>query len=210
MAITNHEVFKAPDNLDVPIWRYMDFTKFVSMLIRKGLFFSRLDKLGDPFEGSLPKINARENLFEELALVTFQSSDAEGLRASHKQIRDLVRDFRPWVSVSTWHMSEHESAAMWKVYARTEEAICIRSTYAKLSTLLPDDVFVGQVVYIDYDKQSLPINNFLWPYVHKRKSFEHERELRALIADFSYLKKQPRPAPPVIGLWRNVDLITLI
>ena len=29
---------------DVKIWRYMDFTKFISLLSRKELFFPRADK----------------------------------------------------------------------------------------------------------------------------------------------------------------------
>jgi hypothetical protein len=37
------------------IWRYMDFTKFISVLDTQTLFFSRIDLLGDKFEGSVPK-----------------------------------------------------------------------------------------------------------------------------------------------------------
>lgn len=35
-----------PPSNDVRIWRYMDFTKFVSLLSRSELFFSGLDLLG--------------------------------------------------------------------------------------------------------------------------------------------------------------------
>jgi len=52
MPVTENPAFIAPANVDVKIWRYMDFTKFVSMLEEAGLFFARLDRLGDPFEGS--------------------------------------------------------------------------------------------------------------------------------------------------------------
>ena len=38
------------------LWRYMDFTKFVSLLERKALFFCRPDRLGDLFEGSLSPV----------------------------------------------------------------------------------------------------------------------------------------------------------
>ncbi len=56
MADKDHPVFKAPDNPEIPIWRYMDFAKFVDMLENDGLFMCRADKLGDPFEGTLSKI----------------------------------------------------------------------------------------------------------------------------------------------------------
>ena len=33
------------------IWRYMDFTKFVDLLLNGKLFFNRSDNFEDPFEG---------------------------------------------------------------------------------------------------------------------------------------------------------------
>lgn len=41
-----------PSKLDIPIWRYVDFAKFVDLLERRQLHFARLDQLGDPFEGA--------------------------------------------------------------------------------------------------------------------------------------------------------------
>ncbi len=210
MAAKTHEVFKAPDNPNVPIWRYMDFTKFVSMLVRKGIFFSRLDKLGDPFEGSLPKLNVRDDFIAMPKELNNQPEAAEVFRVGLKRMRELIRDFRAHVFASTWHMSEHESAAMWKLYARTEEAICVRSTYGALAAGLPEDVFVGKVIYIDYEQHIVPSGNLLWPYIHKRRSFEHERELRALIADFTAISTIPRPEPLETGVWRDVDLSSII
>ncbi|MFN9869877.1 MAG: hypothetical protein ACK55E_00360 [Cyanobacteriota bacterium] len=37
--------------------------------------------------------------------------------------------------------------------------------------------------YIDYNTDWLPEGNSFYPFMHKRKSFEHEREARALIQD---------------------------
>ena len=39
------------------LWRYIDMTKFLSLLHSKALFFVRSDKLGDPFEGSFSRVN---------------------------------------------------------------------------------------------------------------------------------------------------------
>ena len=49
--------FHNPSPADAILWRYMDFTKFVSLLETRTLFLARADKLGDPFEGSVPKNN---------------------------------------------------------------------------------------------------------------------------------------------------------
>ena len=51
-----HPVFNPPPD-DAILWRYMDFTKFVSLLEKQALFFARADKLGDSFEGSLSQVN---------------------------------------------------------------------------------------------------------------------------------------------------------
>jgi len=59
MAAEPLPVFIEPADIDESVWRYMDSAKFVSMLV-KGIVFSRLDCLGDPFEGSFPWINTQE------------------------------------------------------------------------------------------------------------------------------------------------------
>jgi len=52
-----HPDFEQPDDLDVKIWRYMDFSKYVRLLSTKSLFFpsakTLADPLIDPFEGAL-------------------------------------------------------------------------------------------------------------------------------------------------------------
>lgn len=53
--------FDVPDK-NATIWRYMDFTEFVDILSNGGLFFARVDKLGDDFEGSCPKANLKYRL----------------------------------------------------------------------------------------------------------------------------------------------------
>jgi hypothetical protein len=83
--------------------------------------------------------------------------------------------------VNCWHMNERESIYMWKFYGAHRESIGVQSTYRKLAYLLPHDAFVGAVKYIDYDTDYIDVT-FAFNYImHKRKSFEHERELRAVI-----------------------------
>jgi hypothetical protein len=98
-------------------------------------------------------------------------------------------------------MNEHESAAMWKLYVKSDEGIAIQSTYSKLlhSFYDSDDytLFVGTVKYVDYNKEVIPIDNMFYPYIHKRRSFEYERELRAIITPIEKKSKgltfQPLP-----------------
>ena len=59
-----------PSNQTAPVFfpkenykivKYMDLAKFISLLHSKSLFFCRLDKLEDKFEGSSPKLNLEYN-----------------------------------------------------------------------------------------------------------------------------------------------------
>ena len=81
-------------------------------------------------------------------------------------------------------MNEYESAAMWKLYLKSDEGIAIQSTYARLKKSLIDDekIFLGIVKYIDYDTEYINAGNILESFVHKRKSFAHEQEVRALVS----------------------------
>lgn len=50
-----HSAFPEPDRTDRPVWHYMTLVKFISLLDEQALFFCRLDRLGDEYEGSLPR-----------------------------------------------------------------------------------------------------------------------------------------------------------
>ena len=51
----------------------------------------------------------------------------------------------------------------------------------KKSFTSSEDIFIGRVSYVDYERDFIPESNALFPYLHKRKSFEHEREVRAIV-----------------------------
>lgn len=160
----SHPVFKPPPRRAL-LWKYVDFTKFVSMLERQALFFSTPAKFSDPFEGHYPLGNLR-GLSED---------SARGLAR-------MTEDLRHMVLVDCWHWNQVESAAMWNLYAEWERGIALQTTVGSLQDCLagPEDVFVGKVKYIDYEKQEIDRHNALTPYLTKRKSFAHEREVRAI------------------------------
>jgi hypothetical protein len=86
-------------------------------------------------------------------------------------------------------MNDVESAAMWNLYLRAEEGIAVRSNFGRLcDSFAPETrpVFAGGVTYVDYDSAVIPEGNIFWPFAHKQRSFEHEREVRAVIAEPQY------------------------
>ena len=187
----DHPVFKVPDNLEILIWRYMDFTKFVSMMDLNSLYFSRSDLLGDTFEGSFPRPNVllRPIIYKDI-IDKYADNKLHVTFPGVNKILSFIESqsymhewLRKWTYVSCWHINEHESAALWKLYSSSHEAIAIQSRYNLLRNYLPSNVFIGEVKYIDYNNAVIPENNTMWPFIHKRTSFAHERELRALIQE---------------------------
>ena len=98
-------------------------------------------------------------------------------------IKDM-ENARQWIYANCWYIADEESAAMWRLYSASSEAIAIQSSYERLHVELPPNCHICEVRYIDYDRDLIDIINLLAPFVHKRKSFAHERELRALIHDW--------------------------
>jgi len=74
-------------------------------------------------------------------------------------------------------MNNYESAAMWKLYLKTNEGIAIQTTCKKLIEALDkiaQPVYISIVKYIDYDNDFIDeFGNIMSPFVHKRKSFIH-------------------------------------
>ncbi|MFC7069504.1 hypothetical protein [Halobaculum lipolyticum] len=164
----------------------MDFTKFVSMLESRSLYFPRADKLEDPFEGSL---TAEQ--------VGHRKDSLEGY--PNEWIEELLPKFRRICTRHTflncWHMNDGESAAMWDLYLKADQGICIESTYESLIESIDDeqDIFVSKIQYIDYESRIPPgwgadghIGDTITPFTHKRTSYEHEQELRAIIHDLPW------------------------
>jgi hypothetical protein len=174
-----HPVFEKPDDENVRIWRYFDFTKFVSLLDRQALFFARADRLSDPFEGSdsKPTVIGRPRALELAGI-----PKADILKVA-SWLGRFNRDIRAFILVNSWHMNDHESAAMWRLYLKSDEGVAVRSTFKRLAESFansPDVVFIGKVKYIDYDTEPIPQDNLFYRCLHKRKSFEYEHELRAI------------------------------
>ena len=206
----------------------MDFTKYVDMLVGQSLFFARLDRLGDKFEGTYPKEN--HDRFEERARLLYD--ELRDLPEEERRMRyEREKNVPSWTSkfnqrtsyVNCWHANGGESAAMWRLYLKSDEGIAVRSTTKRLAETfdktLPD-VFIANVKYIDYSRDAIenPRNAFntIGPIIHKRQSFEHEREIRAFILQGELLAIRgeettinlDRETPPEMNI--GIDLNKLI
>ena len=211
-ANTEHEVVKLcqPSDGGIKIWRYMDLPKLVAFLETESLHFARADTLGDPFEGSWTRLN-------RAAQETTDSRNDRRCGNEHPRCKSevhaekLQQEFersthfaRQTTYVNCWHGGETESAAMWKLYGTATGSIVIQSTYKKLVDALQDDVYMGDVCvgsvymgmvqYKDYIsfEDWIPGGNVMDPFIHKRREFEHEKEVRAFLWTPEGFSKQRR------------------
>lgn len=182
------------------LWRYTDFTKYVSMVSAKGLYFARADCFQDTFEGAKGLKKNKEKWDEHYLQFfreaiknppedyEFKVSDEEIEKQAKRLLEDLERGgelSKKRTFINCWHENENESEAMWKLYSSfLDNAIAVRTSYNSLYHALGRNpsINIGRVNYIDFQKKYAGINSAFW---HKRKSFEHEKEVRAVLIDIS-------------------------
>lgn len=176
----------------------MDLPKLISILEKRALFFSRVSELKeyDKFEGNYPKEMAKKMKEGRLHALTEITDQMRKNGAPEKMINEYMKmaddapsadqSFRELACVNCWHMSHYESAAMWAAYTNKDYGIAIQSTFSDLCDAFEEtdrDVHIGIITYLDYSSDIMLGANALHPIMHKRMSFEYEKELRALVLD---------------------------
>ena len=172
-------MYKKNDNIKLPedpntiVWKYLDLSKFLDLLMSRKLFMSRSDKFEDQYEGTFS-----EPTYEEI----------KKLSENNPEFLDYYKSHREKVVVSSWHINEYESFAMWQIFTQNNEGLAIQSTIGRLQKALKPEInysqFIGEVNYIDYKKEYIPFDDMFFPFMFKRKSFQYEREVR-IISDLS-------------------------
>jgi hypothetical protein len=192
VAVSPHPDIAMPDGAS-KIWRYMDFTSFVTLLDKQALYFRRCDGYEDRWEGVIP-----HQLLDWVETHAARPIWREGTSfAEHFRTVEIPRHF-----MNCWHLSEYESAAMWSIYGRSEKAIAIQSTVRDFHRCLTRGEFAGDraeyvpvkigcVRYGDHRGWELPENTtadvYAIPFFFKRQSYAYEQEFRAVIdgSDFN-------------------------
>ena len=167
MYVSNEQI-TLPDP-DTVVWKYLDLSKFLDLLLCRQLFMSRSDKFEDQYEGTFS-----EPTFEELKKI---SENEPGFM-------DYYKSHRKNVVISSWHINEYESYAMWQIFTQNSEGLAIQSTVGRLQEALQQETryeqHIGEVKYLDYKKEYIPFENDFFPFLFKRKSFQYEREVRII------------------------------
>jgi hypothetical protein len=211
-----HPNFRLPKTKTTRIWRYMDFTKYVSLLESASLFFSRADQLGDPHETSVPfaMLNKMRSEFRSLESVDTEAAKERRIVLSHnaEMFVNMSNQMSLTCYVNCWNMNKIELDAMWRVYLGNREGVAIQSTVSRFLKSLeatPELVYLGKVSYPDSNKADLhnkdgTLNAFSCVLM-KRPYFKADKEFRAV----HYISLNENEAPRD-GVQIKVDLNTLI
>ena len=100
---------KLPENLDIPIWRYMDEEKFSWLLQNKELYLCRGDLLEERFEGSYSRQQIVD-INEYLKRIRCEDNI--------KQERESRIQDRKKTYISCWCVGEGDYDLMWKAYIK--------------------------------------------------------------------------------------------
>jgi hypothetical protein len=165
------EYFEREPDPDAIIWRYMDLSRYLSILEDQKLFLGQATSMPDTWEGAYPA-----GTLTDLGLLNL---------TTRLKIRDSV-------FMSCWYVFEHESAAMWEIYQKEGRGVAIQSTWRRLTESINTELHIagGLVEYVDYRTFKFDPSNVLSPFVHKRLSFEHEREARLIFWLYGDMKKE--------------------
>ncbi len=217
-----YQIFRGSSDditLQTPLWRYMTFEKFCWLVEKSALYHARLDQLGDPFEGAVTNEYARQRDAGKIEPYFEEKKEWEPLTFKSLRFRQFA---------TCWHASEHESDALWKLYAPGGAGIAIVTTMERMKQSVEltqySHGFLGQIEYVDFDSHDMRRQTggrtVIRPGHLKRKSFEHEREVRGMIMtnlivdsrpftfDDWFIEQQRLRQP--LGVNANVDLKGLI
>jgi hypothetical protein len=179
---------KIPRDDNSIVWRYMRTKYFVSMTLTSMAYFRRLDRLEDQFEAAYSP-HGYEATADELTRMAAERNIElpEGVDPTDTSLLtmgSIEAIERASVFVNCWHRNDHESWAMWKLFARdadtNDRGVAIRSTIGRLKDsfnagLELARVLIGDVEYIDHETDPMPCP-LQWLY--KNHMFSWEREVR--------------------------------
>jgi len=171
------------------IWRYQSLEQFLALITSSKLHLSKIIRLTDAFEGTLPDEmkfggtfvppGGKSNRFKK---------QREQCKADKAEILDAIEKAKNYF-VNCWTQDNTESYALWKIYANTQSGISIQSTIESLKNSIKESTEI-KISKISYDK-ALKESDIPEHIVTRKKEFyRFENEIRLFLsseADRVYL-----------------------
>ena len=141
------------EDMSLTVWRYMPFSKFISLLVYHAIWFSKLNILQDEFEGMMPLAT------KQMMQAHHQELKKPFPPEQHWQFDEMAssneQDSRELCIVNCWFLGENESDRMWREYGGGKESVAIKSTIKQLidNIGVPHDkdmTSIGRIKYVDF------------------------------------------------------------
>ena len=166
--IERHKYLPAASGNTV-IWHYMSIPRFMYLLNRRKLFFSRVDHLEDK---------------AEILVSEIEKKYWKGIL--HNDLEPWVERERKRIFINCWIKSNIEISTMWSAYAEQGTGVAIKSTVDRLMGSYEGDTHISilDVNYIDHRVSTVQppgkVENVLRFFATKRIFYEAEQELRLI------------------------------
>jgi hypothetical protein len=166
---STHRCFNTKNIQERPLWRYMEFWKFLSLVTGNQLYFSSMQLLGDLYEGKIPESVSSY-------LKQHNKELLEGL--NHINESEMLNK----TFISSWSVKNDENFFMWKIYAKNKFGIAIKTSFEGLTQSFKNynpRVYIGEVIY---DNKPTPyiLSNFYNLYIIKKEFYSDEEEIRCV------------------------------
>jgi hypothetical protein len=168
------------------LWKYMDVSKFISLLSTSELWLARSNTLKDKREGSF------SNEMKDGLSKIYEALQPESKEISSTDPVNSASEYEQYVKNNSyftcWHKNADDNMIMWEIYGKTENSVAIKTNSSKLKSAfnLEDvmkfslEVALDDVEYINSD--SIPsIQSSRQPFFVKRPHFNFEKEVRLYI-----------------------------
>ncbi len=161
------------------LWRYMSFSSLCEILMYNYIPLIRSDLFEDKSEGVI---------FREV-IRKMGNTNPAGLDYA-------IECYKESTYISSWHISEHESAAMWDKYTHGKDGVAIKTNAMKLIHSIDNSEYensarkIKEVIYTDENPSEFSMDEDLLEeyyyifFFYKMKDFEYEKEVRILISLF--------------------------
>lgn len=124
------------------LWKYFDLHRFIYLVTKQELFFTRLDKLDDPIEGlstsflrsnaELSKLESRAIRYEKLS--NDKNANLDKIRAVSELVKKHTKEILQTKQyVNCWFAGDRESIAMWDLYSN-RDSVAIKVDFKSLKT----------------------------------------------------------------------------
>jgi hypothetical protein len=167
------------------LWRYMDISKFISMLHSKAIWLARADTVKDKHEGRFPD-DMRQRIKD--AYRNLPDTDKSPVKDTDDFQDYLVKN----TFISCWHKNFDENMVMWEIYGRDNSSLAVQTTVGQIRSNTDTSKINGYSLImkdIDYKNadEIQDVIKYEECFFRKRRHYAYEEEVRISLDTYNKL-----------------------